>query len=66
MFQGVLAKFTSSEQLKNILLKTGDRVFVECNGKDSYWRLRLYDLGILDHSESDRGMTVLLTSSIMK
>lgn len=37
MYRAVYAKFTQNEELKEILLGTGDAVLVEHTEKDSYW-----------------------------
>ena len=37
MFEAVRAKFTQHEELRKILLATGDAEIIEHTGKDSYW-----------------------------
>jgi len=37
VYQANLAKFSQNEHLKNTLLATGDKLFVECSPYDSIW-----------------------------
>ena len=37
MFQGLKAKFTQHEDLREKLLSTGDAIIVEHTKKDTYW-----------------------------
>jgi ribA/ribD-fused uncharacterized protein len=37
VFQGNLAKFSQNQDLKQLLLSTGDKMFVECSPYDKIW-----------------------------
>jgi len=37
MFEALCAKFTQHDDLKRLLLGTGDQILVEASSKDSYW-----------------------------
>jgi ribA/ribD-fused uncharacterized protein len=37
VFQGLLAKFSQNEDLKKILLSTGDAILAECSPYDRIW-----------------------------
>ena len=37
MYRAVLAKFTQHDDLREILLDTGDAILIEHTGNDSYW-----------------------------
>lgn len=37
VYQGLMAKFSQNEKLKNLLLSTGDSILAECAVKDRIW-----------------------------
>ena len=37
MYKGIKAKFSQNEEMKNILLRTGDKTLIENNIWDNYW-----------------------------
>ena len=62
MEKGLIAKFSSSERLKSILLNTQNKTIVECNGRDTYWGIGLYSSNKLsDNPEAWKGQNKLGT-----
>jgi ribA/ribD-fused uncharacterized protein len=41
VFQGLMAKFSQNDNLKKLLLSTGDNILVECAVKDRIWGIGL-------------------------
>lgn len=53
VYNGLLAKFSQNDELKKLLLSTGDAILAECAVKDTIWGigLSMTDLDRLDRSK---------------